>query len=84
MEVAMRHLMSTLKLGIENAFHAGTGGRSQENMGLGFRAPSGRVVAAKATLVSGFERNGYFHTREAAARAAAEWTRPVLTQGEYP
>lgn len=108
----MRHLMSRLKLGLENAIHAGTGGCSQENGGLGFRAafldvatmtiyrsafsdgrpapmhlldglpdevvvaraPSGRVVAAKATLVSGFERNGYFYTRAAAARAAAEWT----------
>ncbi len=37
------------------------------------RAPSGRVVAAKATLISGFLRNGYFYTRTAAARAAAEW-----------
>lgn len=37
------------------------------------RAPSGRVVAAKATLISGFVRNGFFYTRTAAARAAAEW-----------
>jgi len=37
------------------------------------RAPSGRVVAAKATLISGFLRNGFFYTRTAAARAAAEW-----------
>jgi hypothetical protein len=37
------------------------------------RAPSGRVVAAKATLMAGFERHGYFFTRTAAARAAAEW-----------
>jgi hypothetical protein len=107
----MRRLMSRLKVRLENVIHAGTGGRSQENMGLGFRAAfldvatmtiyrsafadgrpapmhlldglpdevvvdrtrSGRVVAAKATLVSGFERNGYFYTRAAAARAAAEW-----------
>jgi hypothetical protein len=95
----------------ENAEHAGTGGRSQGNRGLGFRpafldfatqtiylsrfadgrlAPfhlldglpdevvadrlaNGRVIAAKATLISGFERNGYFYTRSAARRAAAEW-----------
>ncbi len=38
------------------------------------RAPNGRVVAAKATLISGFVRNGFFYTRTAAARAAAEWT----------
>jgi len=31
------------------------------------------VVAAKATLIAGFERQGYFYTRSAAARAAAEW-----------
>lgn len=38
------------------------------------RSSAGRVVAAKGTLVSGFERNGFFYTRAAAARAAAEWT----------
>lgn len=37
------------------------------------RAPSGRVLAAKATVIAGFVRNGYFYTRTAAARAAAEW-----------
>jgi len=37
------------------------------------RAPSGRVIAAKATLIAGFERNGFFYTRAAAARAVAEW-----------
>jgi hypothetical protein len=38
------------------------------------RSPTGRVISAKATLLSGFERNGFFYTRTAAARAAAEWT----------
>ena len=37
------------------------------------RDPSGRVVAVKATVVAGFERNGFFYTRAAAARAAAQW-----------
>jgi hypothetical protein len=37
------------------------------------RSPSGRVVRAKATLISGFERGGFFYTRQAAARACAEW-----------
>lgn len=37
------------------------------------RSPLGRVLAAKSTLVSGFVRNGFFYTRAAAARAAAEW-----------
>ena len=37
------------------------------------RLPSGRVTAAKATLISGFMRNGFFYTRAAAAKAAAEW-----------
>jgi hypothetical protein len=37
------------------------------------RSRAGRVVAAKPTLVSGFERNGFFYTRTAAARAAEEW-----------
>ena len=40
------------------------------------RSIFGRVVAAKGTLVTGVERNGYFYTRSAAARAAAEWVRP--------
>ena len=37
------------------------------------RAPNGRVVSAKATLLSGFVRDGFFYTRSAAARAAREW-----------
>jgi hypothetical protein len=37
------------------------------------RSPAGRVVAAKATLISGFVRNGFFYTRAAARRAAREW-----------
>ena len=37
------------------------------------RAPSGRVVSVKATVISGFVRNGFFYTRAAAARAVAEW-----------
>lgn len=41
------------------------------------RTPAGRVVAAKATLISGFVRNGFFYTRTAAARAAAEWRTPA-------
>lgn len=39
------------------------------------RTASGRVTSVKATLISGFLRNGYFYTRSAAARAAREWTR---------
>ncbi len=108
----MKSLMNKEQLRHENAAHVGTGGRSEENTGLGFRpafldfatqtihlsrfadgrlAPChlldglpdevvidrsdwGRVVSAKATLISGFERNGYFYTRAAASRAVAEWT----------
>lgn len=32
------------------------------------------VLVARATLVAGFERNGFFYTRTAAARAAMEWS----------
>lgn len=39
------------------------------------RTPGGRVVAAKASIISGFVRNGYFYTRSAAAKAVAEWAR---------
>ena len=39
------------------------------------RTPAGRVVAAKASLISGFVRNGFFYTRSAAAKAAADWAR---------
>jgi hypothetical protein len=108
----MKRLVNAQLLKQENVAHAGTGGRSDGNCGLGFhpafldtatfaiylsrfadgrpapfhmldglpdevvlvRSTSGRVVAAKATLISGFERNGFFYTRTAAARAAAEWT----------
>ena len=107
----MKRVLSEAVLKQENAAHAGTGGRSEGNRGLGFRpafldfatqtlylsrfadgrlAPfhlldglpdavvvdrlaCGRVTATKATLISGFERNGYFYTRSAARRAAAEW-----------
>ena len=34
---------------------------------------AGRVVVAKATLIAGFERKGFFYTRTAAARAMREW-----------
>jgi hypothetical protein len=37
------------------------------------RSMFGRIIAVKATLVSGFERNGVFYTRSAAVRAAAQW-----------
>lgn len=42
------------------------------------RAASGRVVAAKATLVCGFERNGFFYTRSSAARAVEQWGHSTL------
>jgi hypothetical protein len=108
----MKGVMNQQRLVEENALHAGTGGRSQENSGLGFRpaffdyasqklylsrfadgrlapihlldglpeeaivdrAPSGRVIAARASIVAGFERNGYFYTRKAAAKAVKEWS----------
>lgn len=106
----MKRLMSEEQLALENAAHAGSGGRSQDNSGLGFkpafrdfatgivypacfadgrpapfhlldglpedlivdRAPHGRVLRAKASLVSGFTRDGRFYTREAAAALAAD------------
>lgn len=34
---------------------------------------AGSVLGARATLIAGFERNGFFYTRTAAARAAMEW-----------
>ncbi|MGZ5100162.1 MAG: hypothetical protein ACXWG8_02070 [Usitatibacter sp.] len=107
----MKRVMNPETLRRENVVHTGTGGRSQENSGLGFhpafmdfetqtiypsrfadgrlapfhlldglpdevvadRLACGRVTAAKATLIPGFVRNGFFYTRTAAARAAAEW-----------
>ena len=44
---------------------------------IAIRADDGRILAAKATLVSGFERNGFFYTRTAAAKAVREWGRPL-------
>jgi hypothetical protein len=107
----MKHNMNERRLLNENAAHAGTGGVSRGNAGMGFRpafldvatltiypsrfadgrpAPfhildglpdevvadrlaSGRVVAAKASVISGFERGGFFYTRRAASRACAQW-----------
>lgn len=104
-------LMNDGRLQKENAAHAGTGGVSGGNAGLGFRPafldvatltiylsrfadgrlapfhlldglpdrvvidrlPSGRVVATKSSIISGFERGGFFYTRQAAARACAQW-----------
>ena len=37
------------------------------------RSPCGRVLAPRATIIAGFERNGFFYTRSAAMRAAIEW-----------
>ena len=37
------------------------------------RARSGRVVSTKATLLTGYERNGFFYTTTAAERAITEW-----------
>ena len=31
------------------------------------------AVVARGTLMAGFERNGFFYTRTAAARAALQW-----------
>jgi hypothetical protein len=111
-EAEMKRVMTEKQLARENAVHLGTGGRSQENSGLGFRpafydfatqriypsrfadgrlapfhlldglpdevvadrASNGRVVCTKATLISGFVRDGFFYTRSAAARAAKEWS----------
>ena len=42
---------------------------------VSIRTPCGRVMAPKATLIRGFERNGYFFTMSTAARAAKEWMR---------
>jgi hypothetical protein len=110
-EGTMDRLLNESQLSRENATHAGTGGVSRGNAGLGFRpafidlatltiypsrfadgrpapfhlldglpdevvadrAASGRVVSAKASVVSGFERGGYFYTRTAAAKACAQW-----------
>jgi hypothetical protein len=110
-ERKVKRVLTETELKRENTVHQGSGGRSQENTGLGFRpcffdfatqriypsrfadgrlapfhlldglpeevvidrAANGRVVAAKATLISGFVRDGFFYTRTAAARAAQEW-----------
>jgi hypothetical protein len=37
------------------------------------RRPDGRVARAKCTVISGFERDGFFYTRRAAARAVEQW-----------
>ena len=37
------------------------------------RAPSGRVITLKPTVMVGYERNGFFFTRASAIRAIADW-----------
>ncbi|HZZ92203.1 MAG TPA: hypothetical protein VFE23_06550 [Usitatibacter sp.] len=37
------------------------------------RGAAGRVRAVKPSIISGFERGGFFYTRKAAARACEEW-----------
>lgn len=37
------------------------------------RARSGRVISIKVTLLTGYERNGFFYTNKSVARAVAEW-----------
>jgi hypothetical protein len=44
------------------------------------RTAAGRVVSAKATIISGFVRDGFFYTRSAAARAAREWSREEVEE----
>lgn len=43
------------------------------NEAVAVRSPCGRVIAAKATLLSGFVRGGFFYTRRAAAKLLREW-----------
>ncbi len=40
------------------------------------RTDFGRVIAVKSSLMTGFERNGYFYTIASALRAAQEWGVP--------
>jgi len=37
------------------------------------RSQKGRVRRVKSSIISGFERGGFFYTRRAAARAMQEW-----------
>ena len=39
---------------------------------------AGDALVTRATLIPGFERNGFFYTRTAAARAVMEWSAPRL------
>jgi hypothetical protein len=43
------------------------------------RAPSGRVIRLKPTVIAGYVRYGFFYTRAAATRAAAEWSKGGAT-----
>ena len=98
-----------MALRYENERFKGSGGRSQENRGFGFRpafmdthtrmvyasrfadgrlapihvidglpdeavlarSPTGRAIALKSSVVSGFVRDGQFFSREEAAKMAA-------------
>jgi hypothetical protein len=37
------------------------------------RSARGRVRSVKSSIISGFERGGFFYTRRAAARAREDW-----------
>lgn len=43
------------------------------------RNDHGRVRVVKSSIISGFERGGFFYTRRAAARACEEWVGHVAT-----
>ena len=43
------------------------------------RSKSGRVKRVVSSLISGFERGGFFYTRRAAARACEEWVGTVAS-----
>src|SRR5690349_10857555 len=45
------------------------------------RTESGRVHSVKSSIISGFERGGFFYTRRAAARAREEWSGEAPARG---
>jgi hypothetical protein len=45
------------------------------------RSRTGRVRSVKSSIISGFERGGFFYTRHAAARAREEWPGEVPARG---
>ena len=83
----MKPLVNRIAAALGNLVHPAATGLHLRGRRLGFRpatldyatmqihgSPPDHTIAAKATLVAGFERDGIFYTQRSVERACGEWT----------